>query len=88
MAEEERSEEELIEEAVRRYLFLPPRDRREEGRRPWPRYPLYGSGGPTLTERVDYQGTMGRLLNNSESYQVRKVASLLAEALSRVLDFA
>jgi Ribbon-helix-helix protein, copG family len=52
-AEEDRSEEELIEEAVRRYLFIPPHDRREEGRRPWPRYPLYGSGGPTLAERVD-----------------------------------
>src|SRR5215216_6481990 len=30
-----------------------------------------------------YQGTMGRLLNHSESCQVRNVASLLAEALSR-----
>ncbi len=28
-----------------------------------------------------HQGTMGRLLNRSEGCQVRKIASLLAEAL-------
>ncbi len=51
-AEEGRGEEELIEEAVGRYLRTPHRERDEEGRRPWPRYPLY-SGDPTLAERVD-----------------------------------
>ncbi len=50
-AEEGRDEEELIEEAVGRYLRIPRVPREEEGR-PWPRYPLY-SGDPTLAERVD-----------------------------------
>src|SRR5215217_4958158 len=31
-----------------------------------------------------YQGTIGRLLNHSESCQVQRVASLLTEALSEV----
>lgn len=51
-AEEGRGEEELIEEAVGRYLRIPHLRREEGGRRPWPRYPLY-SGDPTLAERVD-----------------------------------
>ena len=50
-AEEGRGEEELIEEAVGRYLRIP-RVWREEGR-PWPRYPLFDSGDPTFAERVD-----------------------------------
>ncbi len=50
-AEEGRDEEELIEEAVGRYLGIPRVPRGEE-ERPWPRYPLY-SGDPTLAERVD-----------------------------------
>lgn len=50
-AEEGRKEEELIEEAVGRYL-------RENGgggeeNRPWPRYPLFDSGDPTFAERVE-----------------------------------
>lgn len=50
-AEEGRGEEELIEEAVGRYLGILRVPREEEGR-PWPRYPLY-SGDPTLAERVN-----------------------------------
>ena len=50
-AEEGRGEEEIIEEAVGRYLRIPRVPREEQGR-PWPRYPLY-SGDPTLAERVD-----------------------------------
>lgn len=49
--EEGRGEEELIEEAVGRYLRILRVPREEEGR-PWPRYPLY-SGDPTLAEKVD-----------------------------------
>ncbi len=50
-AEEGRREEEIIEEAVGRYL-------REGGTgeqtgRLWPRYPLFDSGDPTFAERVD-----------------------------------
>ncbi len=53
-AEEGQGEEELIEEAVDRYLRAPHDERPEkEGRRPWPRYPLYNSGDPTFAERVD-----------------------------------
>lgn len=51
-AEEGRGEEELIEEAVGRYLRMPRAPLEEEGR-PWPRYPLFDSGDPTLAERVD-----------------------------------
>lgn len=51
-AEEGRSEEELIEEAVGRYLRIP-RTRQEEEGRPWPRYPLFDSGDPTFAGRVD-----------------------------------
>lgn len=50
-AEEGRGEEEIIEEAVGRYLGIPRVPQEEKGR-PWPRYPLY-SGDPTLAERVD-----------------------------------
>lgn len=56
-AEEGRGEEELIEEAVDRYLRAS-RGRQEEGRRPWPRYPLY-SGDPTLAERADEELASG-----------------------------
>ena len=52
-AEEGRGEEELIEEAVDRYLRAPYERPEKEGRRPWPRYPLYSSGDPTFAERVD-----------------------------------
>jgi len=50
-AEEGRAAEELIEEAVGRYL-------REDGggekeKHPWPRYPLFDSGDPTFAERVE-----------------------------------
>ncbi len=52
-AEEGRGEEELIEEAVGRYLRDSGRERQDEERRPWPRYPLFDSGDPTFAERVD-----------------------------------
>ncbi len=48
-AEEGRKEEEIIEEAVGRYL----RDDGGEAERPWPRYPLFDSGDPTFAERVE-----------------------------------
>ena len=51
-AEEGRDEEELIEEAVGRYLRIPRVPREEEGR-PWPRYPLFDSGDPGFAARVD-----------------------------------
>ncbi len=48
-AEEGRKEEEIIEEAVGRYL----RDDGGEAERPWPRYPLFDSGDSTFAERVE-----------------------------------
>lgn len=49
-AEEGRGEEEIIEEAVSRYL-------REggggEAEPPWPRYPLFDSADPTFAERAE-----------------------------------
>lgn len=50
-SEEGRDEEELIEEAVGRYLRIPRVPREEE--RPWPRYPLFDSSDPGFAERVD-----------------------------------
>ncbi len=49
-AEEGRREEEIIEEAVGRYLRD---DGGAEGERPWPRYPLFDSGDSTFAERVE-----------------------------------
>ncbi len=49
-AEEGRREEEIIEEAIGRYL----RDHAGgEAERPWPRYPLFDSGDSTFAERVE-----------------------------------
>jgi len=50
-AEEGREEEEIIEEAVGRYLRESVRGSTAE--RPWPRYPLFDSGDPTFAERVE-----------------------------------
>jgi hypothetical protein len=55
-AEEGRGEEEIIEEAVDRYLRASRREWDGEGgrtERPWPRYPLFDSGDPTFAERVE-----------------------------------
>lgn len=49
-AEEGRKEEEIIEEAVGRYLRD---DGGAERERPWPRYPLFDSGDSTFAERVE-----------------------------------
>lgn len=51
--EEGRGEEELIEEAVGRYLRIPHVPQEEEAGRPWPRYPLFDSGDPGFAARVD-----------------------------------
>lgn len=51
--EEGRGEEELIEEAVNRYLRIPRVPREDKEERPWPRYPLFDSGDPGLAARVD-----------------------------------
>ena len=56
--EEGRNEEELVVEVVGRYLHTPPRVPREEERRLWSRYPLYG-GDPKLAERVDEELASG-----------------------------
>ncbi len=50
-AEEGRREEEIIEEAVGRYLRESVEGSRAE--RPWPRYPLFDSGDSTFAERVE-----------------------------------
>jgi hypothetical protein len=50
-AEEGRREEEIIEEAVGRYLRESVEGSRAE--RPWPRYPLFDSGNPTFAGRVE-----------------------------------
>jgi hypothetical protein len=50
-AEEGRGEEEIIEEAVGRYLREDAAGRGAE--RPWPRYPLFDSGDPTFAERAE-----------------------------------
>lgn len=50
-AEEGRREEEIIEEAVGRYLRED--DARSDADRPWPRYALFDSGDPTFAERVE-----------------------------------
>ena len=59
-AREGRDEEELIEEAVGRYLTGGPSGERggplgEEtpGTRPWPRYPLLDSGDPAFAGRAE-----------------------------------
>ncbi len=53
-AEEGRREEEIIEEAVGRYL----RDHGGgEAERPWSRYPLFDSGDPTFAERAEEELT-------------------------------
>jgi hypothetical protein len=55
-AEDGRGEEEIIGEAVDRYLRASRRERDGEGEpteRPWPRYPLFDSGDPTFAERVE-----------------------------------
>jgi hypothetical protein len=52
--EEGRREEEIIEEAVGRYL----RDHAGgEAERPWSRYPLFDSGDPTFAERAEEELT-------------------------------
>lgn len=50
-AEEGRREEEIIEEAVGRYLREGGTG--EQAGRPWPRYPLFDSGDPTFAERAE-----------------------------------
>ena len=59
-AKEGRDEEELIEEAVGRYLTGGPSgerggllDEETPGTRPWPRYPLLDSGDPAFAERAE-----------------------------------
>ena len=56
--EEGRGEEELIEEAVGRYLRIPRVPREKKGR-PWPRYPLFDSGDPGFAARVDEELVSG-----------------------------
>ena len=53
-AEEGRGEEEIIEEAVGRYLRD---DGGGEAERPWPRYPLFDSGDSTFAESVEEELT-------------------------------
>lgn len=50
-AEEGRREEEIIEEAVGRYLREGGAG--EQAGRPWPRYPLFDSGDPTFAGRAE-----------------------------------
>ena len=50
-AEEGRREEEIIEEAVGRYLREVGTD--AQAGHPWPRYPLFDSGDPTFAERAE-----------------------------------
>ena len=49
-SKEGRAKEEIIEEAVDRYLRGSEEAERD---RPWPRYPLFDSGDPTFAERAD-----------------------------------